>query len=163
MPVPLVAAGSALNIVKRVPLVGGLLTGSSTPQALTTHAAWEQEVLAGNQHSLDLLVTAAGWNCGQGIAATEAAKNDAKQRVAKLLQSGAITGPTGNGDYGMPTGVPCLVGSYRIADARGTAASPGSGVTLSGLGVTGAAMPGWVLLVVGVLILLALPRLFAGR
>ena len=152
MPVPLVPIGVA---------AAGLFHSSSAGSECATMNVWHDEALAGNQHSLDLLVTKAGLAGGGGIAASEGGKNCAKQQLEDLLRTGAITGPHGNGDYGLPPGTPNLLGQYVVAVSP-SAANAGGAPVLAGILPTGTALPPWVLLAVAA-VLLVLVWMYAAK
>jgi len=113
---------------------------------------WHREALSGIQSSVDNLVVKAGLAGGAGIAATEAGKNCAKQQLEDLLRTGAITGPHGSGDYGLPPGTPNLLGQYLVAVSASAADTGGAPALAGALGVA-TGLPSWLLIVVAVLVL----------
>src|SRR5258708_2415439 len=159
MPVPLVPlAGAAFSL-------GSALFNQHPADAgrIGDNAAAEQAVRAGDQAALDHLVTYAGWNCCNGIAPTQAVKDDAKQRVIGMVRSGVITGPLGSGEFGGPDGCPCLLGQYVIAPSASGAATGGAPMLSAAFPATGKGIPPLALLAIGIIVVIAVLTLVKGR
>lgn len=117
----------------------GIHVGSSTGSVEASIDTYYQGALGGDQSSVDRIVALAGLAGGAGIAPTADAKNYAKQKLQALLAQGAVSGPTGTGDYGLPPGTPNL--HYTVKPRTGVDQSGNPSLSRKGMA---AATPWWV-------------------